>query len=103
MLAGRQRLLPERHASLIDQPPRLGARHAELLGDQQRKVQEPPVAVECRLLDLLGGLPLDEHAVEVPLGRGCVLARVKPTDQIARERPLGVSRGGSLRCPGMLG
>src|ERR1700722_3483010 len=63
----------QRHGALVDQPARLGAGDTELLGDQRRQVQLAVARDEAGLLDLLGRLVRDEHAVEVLLGRDRVL------------------------------
>ena len=90
VLARGELCLAKHHATLVDQSTRLRAGDPELLGDQPGQVDHAAVALKAGLLDLLGGLMVDEHAVEMTFRRRGVLWRVKPGDQIQRNAILAI-------------
>ena len=88
----RQRLLPERHAALVDQragPPSARSRTPPRSGRQctarRRRRSAPPRSPR-------GRRAATNDAVEVLLGRLGVRLGVQPGHELARQRALGVAR-----------
>src|SRR5262249_37463026 len=82
----------ERHSPLIDEPARLRAGDAELVGHHGRQVDDAAVGAKGGLPDVLGGPAFAGQAIEAALCVRRILGRVKPRHDPARERPLGVTR-----------